>query len=115
MVLGSPSWDAIHCSAAPTRHVVGIDRPIEALQAQLTNVRRSHRMFDFAEYPVADHDLAGLGLAAQAGGEIYDAADRSVFAAGALQFLGRRRFRILRSNRERLHGSLTQACRVAFT
>ena len=35
--------------------------------------------------------------------------------ATALQFLGRRRFRILRSNRERVHGSLTQACRVAFT
>ena len=81
MVLGSPSWGAIRCFAAPAHHFVGIDRPIEALQAQLTNVRRSHRMFDFAEYPLADHDLAGLGLAAQPGGEIYDAADRGVFAA----------------------------------
>ena len=38
----------------------------------------------------------------------------AVKVSGSRFFLGRRRFRILRSKRERLHGSLTQACRVAF-
>src|SRR5262245_65558690 len=39
----------------------------------------SHRLFDGAERALTYHDLAGLGLAAQPGSEIYDAADRGVF------------------------------------
>src|SRR5262245_64737376 len=43
-------------------------------------MRGSHRLLDGAERPLTDHNLAGLGFAAQPGGEIYDAADRGIFA-----------------------------------
>src|SRR5262249_28339386 len=66
--------------AAPAHYFIGVDRPVEALQAQLTDMRGSHRLFDGAERPLTDHDLAGLGFVTQPGGEIYDAADRGIFA-----------------------------------
>src|SRR5262249_9828780 len=66
--------------AAPAHYFIGVDRPVEALQAQLTDMRGSHRLFDGAERALTYHDLAGLGLAAQPRSEIYNAADRGVFA-----------------------------------
>src|SRR5262245_17694326 len=54
---------------------------IESLQVEVVDRLSLDPLLDHAVDAAAHHDLAGLGLVAQAGGEVGDAADRGIFQA----------------------------------
>src|SRR5215468_12545626 len=66
---------------APAQNLGGQHGVIEALQVEVVDRLALDPLLDHAVDAAAHHDLAGLGLVTQAGGEVGDAADRSIFQA----------------------------------
>src|SRR5258705_2822146 len=64
-----------------TQDVVGADGTVEALQSQLADGLHLYQLFHHSQQAQRNEDLAGLGLAAETGGEVSDGADRSVVPA----------------------------------
>src|SRR5215467_581932 len=66
---------------APAQNLGGEHGMIESLQIEIVDRLALDPLLDHAVDAAAHHDLAGLGLVAQARGEVGDAADRGIFQA----------------------------------
>src|SRR6185369_928526 len=66
---------------APSQNLRRQNRMIESLHIQIIDRPALDPWLDHAGDAAAHHDLASLGLAAEAGGEVGNAADRGVFQA----------------------------------
>src|SRR6476646_5673376 len=67
--------------SAPAQNIVGRDRPIEALQVQIADMRDLYRTLDGTERSLRNQDLPRPSFIAEPRCEIRHAADRRVFAA----------------------------------
>src|SRR5439155_22636342 len=62
-------------------NVLRLERAAESLQLDVADRRRVDHLLDRGVDALADHDLTGAGVRAQAGGEVRHRAERSVVVA----------------------------------
>jgi len=68
--------DGVLLALTPAQDLHGQHRVIEPLELEIVERTGFDGVFDDAVDAAADHDLVGLGFAAQTGGEVGNAADR---------------------------------------
>src|SRR5438552_6877307 len=75
---------------APAVDIIGRHRPMKALQIEVADVLRLDQTLDRGEDALADQDLAGLSLVAQARCQIDHAPDRGILLAAVESYLPQR-------------------------